>query len=99
MKKTVLAVGGILTAGILATALLLGSSKAPGATGTTFSDTNSAYSTQSSLNQQFTSSKPSFNEVAKATVKGNLQTVTTSMDGGTYSPIIVQKGIPVKWVG
>ncbi len=32
-----------------------------------------------------------------ATVKGNMQTITTSLDSGRYTPITVQKGIPVKW--
>lgn len=32
-----------------------------------------------------------------ASVKGNIQTVTTSLESGRYTPITVQKGIPVKW--
>ncbi|HEY5584547.1 MAG TPA: sulfite exporter TauE/SafE family protein [Ruminiclostridium sp.] len=34
-------------------------------------------------------------EIAK--VKGNVQAVTTILQSGSYSPIIVQKGIPVRW--
>ncbi len=32
-----------------------------------------------------------------ATLEVNVQTITTTMDSGKYSPIIVQKGVPVKW--
>jgi hypothetical protein len=32
-----------------------------------------------------------------ATIQGNVQLVSTSMAGGRYSPIVVQKGIPVVW--
>lgn len=32
-----------------------------------------------------------------ATVQGNIQTVTTQLTSGKYPPIVVQKGIPVKW--
>lgn len=40
-----------------------------------------------------------FPEQAKtaATVQGNVQTVTTSLESGQYTPITVQEGIPVKW--
>lgn len=32
-----------------------------------------------------------------AKIEGNVQVVTTDLDSGRYSPITVQKGIPVKW--
>jgi uncharacterized protein len=32
-----------------------------------------------------------------AQIKDNVQTVTTKLESGRYSPIVVQKGIPVKW--
>lgn len=32
-----------------------------------------------------------------AKIEGNVQVVTTNMQSGRYAPIIVQKGIPVKW--
>ena len=32
-----------------------------------------------------------------AKIEGNVQTVTTRLESGKYAPIIVQKGIPVKW--
>jgi sulfite exporter TauE/SafE len=32
-----------------------------------------------------------------AKIEGNVQVVETSMSSGRYTPIIVQKGIPVKW--
>lgn len=33
-----------------------------------------------------------------ANIEGNIQVVTTNLESGRYAPIIVQKGIPVKWV-
>ncbi len=38
---------------------------------------------------------PSSSGVAK--VEGNVQVITTKLESGRYTPIIVQKGIPVKW--
>ncbi len=32
-----------------------------------------------------------------ASVKGDIQVVTTSLESGRYTPITVQKGVPVKW--
>lgn len=32
-----------------------------------------------------------------ATIKGNLQEVTTTLESGRYQPFVVQKGIPVRW--
>lgn len=32
-----------------------------------------------------------------AQVKGDVQVVTTTMESGRYTPLIVQKGVPVKW--
>lgn len=32
-----------------------------------------------------------------AKIEGNYQTVTTNLESGKYPPIVVQKGIPVKW--
>jgi sulfite exporter TauE/SafE/plastocyanin domain-containing protein/copper chaperone CopZ len=32
-----------------------------------------------------------------AKVTGNVQEITTKMESGSYTPIVVQKGIPVKW--
>ncbi|MCX7922270.1 MAG: sulfite exporter TauE/SafE family protein [Clostridia bacterium] len=33
-----------------------------------------------------------------AKIEGDVQIVTTKMEAGTYTPIVVQKGIPVKWI-
>ncbi|WP_242855755.1 cupredoxin domain-containing protein [Ruminiclostridium josui] len=33
-----------------------------------------------------------------AKIEGNIQVVTTKLDSGRYSPITVQKGMPVKWI-
>ena len=33
-----------------------------------------------------------------AKIEGNVQIVTTKLDSGRYSPITVQKGIPVRWI-
>lgn len=35
--------------------------------------------------------------VSTARLEGNVQYVTTRLEGGRYAPIVVQKGIPVKW--
>ena len=32
-----------------------------------------------------------------AKIEGNVQVVTTNLESGRYTPIVVQKGIPVKW--
>lgn len=32
-----------------------------------------------------------------AKIEGNVQTVSTQLESGSYSPIVVQKGIPVRW--
>ncbi len=33
-----------------------------------------------------------------ATIKDGVQIITTGLEGGSYEPITVQKGIPVKWI-
>ncbi|NLM45344.1 MAG: heavy metal transporter, partial [Firmicutes bacterium] len=33
-----------------------------------------------------------------AAIKGGVQVVTTNLQPGSYEPIVVQKGIPVKWI-
>jgi plastocyanin domain-containing protein len=38
---------------------------------------------------------PRAGNVAK--IEGGVQTVTTNLNSGNYTPIVVQKGIPVKW--
>jgi uncharacterized protein len=37
-------------------------------------------------------------EASIATLQDGIQTVTTGLSSGRYEPIIVQKGIPVKWI-
>lgn len=37
----------------------------------------------------------SYEGIAK--IEGNIQTVTTNLEAGSYSPITVQKGIPLRW--
>lgn len=37
-------------------------------------------------------------EQAFATVQGNLQTVTTEIKPDSFPPIVVQKGVPIKWI-
>lgn len=44
-----------------------------------------------------TTTQASSSSIATATVSGGVQTVTTGLSSGRYEPIIVQKGIPVKW--
>lgn len=43
------------------------------------------------------SSASSVNAANVSKIAGDVQTVTTTMESGRYTPIIVQKGIPVKW--
>ena len=38
------------------------------------------------------------NGAAVASVSGNTQTVVSGIAAGAYQPIIVQKGLPVKWI-
>lgn len=33
-----------------------------------------------------------------AKIEGNIQVVTTKLESGKYAPIVIQKGIPVKWI-
>lgn len=40
---------------------------------------------------------PSISSSSIAQVEGNVQYVTTVMEDGSYTPIIVQKGVPVRW--
>ncbi len=47
----------------------------------------------SGVNMAYTSSRPG----NIASIEGNVQLVATSLESGRYSPIVVQKGIPVKW--
>lgn len=42
-------------------------------------------------------SSASNSSASVSTIVGEEQQVTTTLDGGTYSPIAVQAGIPVKW--
>lgn len=35
---------------------------------------------------------------SKATVNGSIQNITTTIKSGSYEPIVVQKGVPVKWI-
>jgi plastocyanin domain-containing protein len=44
-----------------------------------------------------TTTQASPTNTATATVKDGVQTITTGLSSGRYEPIIVQKGIPVKW--
>src|SRR5690606_27000409 len=45
---------------------------------------------------------PTVSSTAKAsniaTIKDGVQTVITELSPGSYEPIIVQKGVPVKWI-
>jgi len=48
-------------------------------------------------NQSAAVNTSALDSVTKAAVIGKTQTVSTDLSGGVYHPIIVQKGIPVKW--
>lgn len=45
----------------------------------------------------FRLSKSTISETASATLQDGVQVVTTELSSGRYEPIVVQKGIPVKW--
>jgi len=40
---------------------------------------------------------PNLDKIPKAILKDNVQTITTTLDNGLCSPIIVQKNIPFRW--
>lgn len=40
---------------------------------------------------------PNLEEIPKANLKDNVQTITTTLDNGLCSPFIVQKNIPFRW--
>jgi sulfite exporter TauE/SafE/copper chaperone CopZ len=43
-------------------------------------------------------SPPAGGPVAVATLSGGVQTVTTPVESGRYVPLIVQRGVPLRWV-
>ncbi len=57
---------------------------------------NSAYAS-GATSSSATSSSAATAAGSIATVQGNVQIVTTSLDSGKYEPITVQKGMPVRW--
>jgi len=103
MKKSFYLVGSVLAIFIIGIVLFSGCSKSAGTSGGSAVNSNSSQS-QSSSNTQNTKTQPSTssssassNGTAKAVVSDGVQTVATTLDNGIYDPIIVQKGIPVKW--
>jgi sulfite exporter TauE/SafE/copper chaperone CopZ len=44
------------------------------------------------------SGSESINNESKTKISNGIQTVTTKLSSGEYEPIVVQKGIPVKWI-
>lgn len=46
----------------------------------------------------FPSAASTSSEANIATMKDGIQTVTTGLNPGRYEPIVVQKGVPVKWI-
>lgn len=49
----------------------------------------------SGVSTSFAAESQSSGSIAK--IQGNVQIVNTTLDSGRYTPIVVQKGIPVKW--
>jgi len=103
MKKSFYLVGSVLAIIVIGIALFSGCSRIFGTSGETPVNSNTSQS-QSSSNTQNTKTQPSTssssassNGTAKAVVSDGVQTVATTLDNGIYDPIIVQKGIPVKW--
>jgi len=103
MKKSFYLVGSVLVIIVIGIFLFSGCTRSSDTSGG--SAVNSKPSqTQTSSNPQNTKTQPSSsssaassNGTAKATVSDGVQTVATTLDNGIYDPIIVQKGIPVKW--
>lgn len=50
----------------------------------------------SGINLNF-SHQEKFSAEGISKIEGNIQTVTTNLKAGSYTPIIVQKGIPLRW--
>lgn len=102
MNKSVYIVGGILVICVIAIALFFGFGRGLGMMGPYAANSNTT-SAQTSGNAQSTKAASGNNAAAnldavpKATSEGTTQTVTTTLDGGQYSPIVVQKGVPLKW--
>lgn len=102
MKKSVYIIGGILVGCVITIVLIFGFDRGAGIMRTYANNSNTA-NAQTSGNGQSTKVASANNGVAnldgvpKATADGTIQTVTTTLDGGQYSPIVVQKGVPVKW--
>ena len=44
------------------------------------------------------SGSESINNASATKISNGIQTVTTKLSSGEYEPIVVQKGIPVKWI-
>lgn len=99
MKKSFYLVGSVLAIIVIGIVLFSGCSRIFGTSGqnpvnSNTSQTQSSSNAQNTKTQQSTSSS---NGTAKAIVSDGVQTVATTLDNGIYDPIIVQKGIPVKW--
>ncbi|HEY5556537.1 hypothetical protein [Acetobacterium sp.] len=103
MKKSFYLVGSVLAIIVIGIVVFSGCSRIFGTSGENSVNSNPSQ-TQSSSNAQNTKTQPSTgsssdnaNGTAKAIVSDGVQTVATTLDNGIYDPIIVQKGIPVKW--
>lgn len=103
MKKSVYIVGGGLVICVIAIALIFGFGRGLGIMRANAVNSNTT-TAQTSGNVQTTTKTVAANNavinldsIAKSTVNGNDQTVTTTLDGGVYASIVVQKDVPVKW--
>lgn len=103
MKKSFYLVGSVLAIIVIGIVVFSGCSRIFGTSGENPVNSNTPQ-TQSSSNAQNTKTQQSTgnssdnaNGTAKAIVSDGVQTVATTLDNGIYDPIIVQKGIPVKW--
>ncbi|MGV8906957.1 MAG: hypothetical protein ACOH15_10185 [Acetobacterium sp.] len=99
MKKSFYLVGSVLAIGLIGIVLFSGCTRSSGNTANSNTpQTQSSSNAQNTTTQQSTgSSAAKANGTAKAVVSDGVQTVATTLDNGIYNPIIVQKGIPVKW--
>lgn len=103
MKKSFYLVGSVLVISLIGIVLFSGCTRSSGNTlgntaNSNTSQNQSSSNAQNTTTQQSTgSSAAKANGTAKAVVSDGVQTVATTLDNGIYNPIIVQKGIPVKW--
>lgn len=104
MKKSYYLWGIVLAIVLTGIVIFSGCTRSSGNAGETAVNSNSSQTQSSSESQKTTEQQSVSSSVAKsnartkATVSDGIQTVATTLDRGIYKPIVVQTGIPVKWI-